>query len=162
MGSIGAKKPCPSGEQIVNGGFETGDFTGWTVIDTPVIRDATWATPYEGNYCAELADTGVFGGVAQTFLESIPSTCFKDTSVFEVHLRGNREFSPPKGSKANIYIVYTDDSETQITWEASGAFVWEAVDLKNYVEAGKTVKGIRIYPVVTGFYVRLDGCSLIP
>jgi hypothetical protein len=28
MGSIGGKVPCPSGEQIVNGGFETGDFTG--------------------------------------------------------------------------------------------------------------------------------------
>ena len=66
-------------EQIVNGGFETGDFTGWTVFDpsgntivTPTFTSPTNGltyTPHSGTYFAALGAIGADGTLSQTFAD---------------------------------------------------------------------------------------------
>jgi hypothetical protein len=66
-------------ELIVNGGFETGDFTGWTVVDPsgftlvePTFTSPTNGltyTPHSGTYFAALGAEGADGTVSQTFAD---------------------------------------------------------------------------------------------
>ena len=66
-------------DQIVNGGFETGDFTGWTVVDpsgftvvTPTFTSPTNGltyTPHSGTYFAALGAESADGTVSQTFAD---------------------------------------------------------------------------------------------
>lgn len=43
-------------ELVVNGGFETGDFTGWTVDPTPSFPESIVVSPVEeGNFAAQIA-----------------------------------------------------------------------------------------------------------
>ena len=56
---------------LVNGGFETGDFTGWTVNvnNTGVTSSFDGEVPHSGNYFAYLGDTDTtypFGTLSQT------------------------------------------------------------------------------------------------
>ena len=53
-----------AGNLIVNGGFETGDFSGWTLLPDPIVHDE-WTlvtsanygiTPYEGTYFATFSN----------------------------------------------------------------------------------------------------------
>src|SRR5208283_3417524 len=71
----GQANPVPWSVAIVNGGFDTGDFTGWTLSGdtngTYVDDGYTWwgILPYSGGYCAELETGGrhpSFGYLTQT------------------------------------------------------------------------------------------------
>lgn len=53
---------------ITNGGFETGDFTGWTIVAGTV--SISTVTPYAGSYCAEVGAAGA--GIASTLAKDIP------------------------------------------------------------------------------------------
>lgn len=48
-----------SSEKVQNGGFETGDFTGWSTDDSPV--EVVTESPHSGTYCAELSTYGYLG-----------------------------------------------------------------------------------------------------
>lgn len=71
-------------DQIVNGGFETGDFTGWTVVDPSgfTIVTATFTsptngltyTPNSGTYFAALGAENGDGTVSQTFADVAGAT----------------------------------------------------------------------------------------
>jgi hypothetical protein len=56
---------------LVNGGFETGDFTGWTLTNVDLANDfvfvANTGTQHSGNYEALLGKTGSVGSLSQTF-----------------------------------------------------------------------------------------------
>ena len=57
---------CPSGEQLSNRGFETGDFTGWTEDGTSSV---TMTQKHTGVYSARISKhpcTGVAGWIRQT------------------------------------------------------------------------------------------------
>ena len=66
-------------EQIVNGGFETGDFTGWTVADPSgfTLVESTFTsptngltyTPHSGTFFAALGAEGADGTLSQTFAD---------------------------------------------------------------------------------------------
>jgi PEP-CTERM motif len=66
------------GNLIVNGGFETGDFTGWTIggntagtfVGPPY--DGV-GFPYSGDHAAVLGAIGAFGTMSQTFA-TVPGT----------------------------------------------------------------------------------------
>jgi len=58
---------------VQNGGFETGDFSFWTITGDPsgslsLVDDGSTfgVTPYDGNYCADLGEVGSVGYLSQT------------------------------------------------------------------------------------------------
>jgi hypothetical protein len=166
MGSTGAKGQCPSGEQITHGGFEPGNFTGWTTSNVGSGKgEVLSVNPYEGTYHCRLYDQS-YGepttSIAQDFKNQIPFECLTVTSVFQVALMGRPGFSPPVGGWVDIYLVYTDATETYI--HIHGPVTWSVYDLKPYVESGKTLKGIRfeLVPIGTSFWIDIDGVSLVP
>jgi len=70
--------PALATDLIVNGGFETGDFTGWTVV-----AGATEVQPsgglggysaHSGNYYAALGSVGSDGTLSQTFTDTAGET----------------------------------------------------------------------------------------
>jgi len=63
---------------IVNGGFETGDFSGWSVNSgfTSVTTSELDFLPYSGNYLALMGNVGGLGTLSQTVSTSAGATYF--------------------------------------------------------------------------------------
>jgi len=131
---IGAELVCPTGEQLVNGGFETGDFTGWTATGGWQVVSFD---KHSGTYSAYTNSDGV---LEQDFSEPIHVECF---TVFEVYVAGTFGGGcPPLRGRMYIDILYSDLTYTRIDWQnPSGG--WHLINLLDYVETGKKVKGIR-------------------
>jgi MYXO-CTERM domain-containing protein len=67
VGGVGKAKAT---NLLVNGGFETGDFTGWTlggVQDGNTFVSNSPNLPYSGNYAAQLGAVGGDNTLSQTF-----------------------------------------------------------------------------------------------
>jgi hypothetical protein len=151
MPSTGAKKPCPSGEQIVNGGFETGDTSGWTVLVSSGLVVQQWGEhwgyqPYEGNYYYGTTFYGDYGTIEQTLLTPVPTSCFGASSVFNVHVLGTYDSCQNVGGNVTVSINYSDGTKTDVYWEAEygNEGTWVELDLKPYLATGKTVTKITI------------------
>jgi len=72
--------PAPAqADIIVNGGFETGDFAGWTVNDpslgTFVSSGFEGYVPHSGSYFATMGATGLLGTISQD-LNTIAGTTY--------------------------------------------------------------------------------------
>jgi len=68
MLSIGAQAGIASANMVTNGGFETGNFSSWTLsnVDTVYTFVVNSGTQYEGNYEAILGQSGSVGTISQT------------------------------------------------------------------------------------------------
>lgn len=72
---------------VANGSFETGDFTGWTLV-TPDSDSYTWVggasyyPPEDGNYAAFFGAVGSDGTISQT-LTTIPGQTYDLTGWYE-------------------------------------------------------------------------------
>lgn len=59
-----------SADLVVNGGFETGDFTGWILSGNPIPGTVDTQDPHSGNYAADLVAAG-----SPSFMEQfLPTT----------------------------------------------------------------------------------------
>jgi len=150
---------CPSGEQITNGGFETGDFTGWTATGDWVV---SWEWAHSGLYGAMILTyyETVSGTLRQNFATSIPVACFTATSAFEIWaiaLSG----CIPSITVQKIEIIYTDDSVTEIDLSGLSPGIWTRIDLKSVLQSGKTVKAIQIVVDAYDAGLAVDDCSLV-
>lgn len=98
---------------IVNGGFETGDFTGWST-------DGAWfvySPGYEGSYAATLAtDPGTGPYTLWQTITTIPGQTYLGSAWFRNDVSG----SPPD----NKLEVYWNGNLIGF-WGNSGAFDWE-------------------------------------
>jgi hypothetical protein len=63
---IGFARPASAGPLlVVNGGFETGDFTGWTQGGNPGFTGVDGADPHSGDFAAFLGPVGSHGTLTQ-------------------------------------------------------------------------------------------------
>ncbi len=51
---------------VTNGGFETGDFTGWTEWGNTLFLSVVSGASHSGNYSAALGPVGALAGIQQT------------------------------------------------------------------------------------------------
>jgi len=141
---------CPSGEQIVNGGFETGDLTGWTEETAGALVDSS--TSKTGTYSLKLV-AGSSCAIVQYFTP-INQACISSFTLYYKMPLG----APAWGTGAQI--IYEDDSTTDLAFYG-GTANFLACNLKLVLEPAKgKVKGIRLKsPGVVDAWV--DDVSLV-
>jgi hypothetical protein len=91
-----ATGPAQAQELIVNGGFETGDFTGWTQGGDTTFTSVGTGTPHSGRFAADLGPVGPNEG---TLTQSIATTA--GTSYHEMYWLNN-EGGTPNSFRATI------------------------------------------------------------
>jgi hypothetical protein len=145
IGSLGAKKvvACPSGEQIVNGGFELGDFgenppttiIGWEY--QPDIYIVNYH-PHSGNYHAILQITPSRGWLKQTFGPVILVECVESFSLWAFN---------PLGEGYVCFVVvtleYDDDTTDAIEFNVTTEDYVE-LDVKPFLQSGKKIKSVKL------------------
>lgn len=144
---------CPSGEQITNGRFETGDLTGWSYGE-----DTTVDTEFKhsGEYAVWLAGADI-SWIEQTLTEPLQVSCVESFTAWV----GKSVDSYPYG-RLTVLITYTD--ETTSTHEFNIYTVlgdFEQINIKPYLTAGKTIAKIRFSNTSEGSALYLDDASLI-
>jgi hypothetical protein len=154
------KSACPSGEQILNGGFETGDMTSWTTVSgTPQVvtyqhKDGAYACRTGRNQTCV---------ISQVLGTPVPVSCI--IAKFSLWVRSDYSVSPPGGSIFTVKIVYDDATFTTVTHSITvgEADTWIEMNLIPYLDAGKTVVSIQI--TFNGYVSTLpyiDSVSLVP
>jgi hypothetical protein len=64
-----------SADIVYNGGFETGDFTGWILSGNPIPGQVDSSLPHSGTYAANLFAAGSLGYLEQ-LLPTMPGTLY--------------------------------------------------------------------------------------
>lgn len=65
-GLVSATAGRANADLIVNGGFETGDFTGWTLNGNPQVNFVDSGFTHSGTYAAWFGEVGQLGTLSQT------------------------------------------------------------------------------------------------
>jgi hypothetical protein len=138
-----------SSEHIVNGGFETGDLTGWIMYTDVIVQDII---KHSGNYAVQFVAWWQ-GCIWQTLSTPIP---VPDIGTFGLWYKG----AFTSGS-LQIAIMFTDSSDKVIY--RYGVADWTYVDIKNELASyqGKTVTAIRILSYNTDVDFYIDDVSLM-
>ena len=141
IGSLGAKKvvACPSGEQIVNGGFETGDFTGWEYNPWVIVANYY---PHSGTYHAVLEYTPPGGWIKQTFTPAIPIECIASLSFWMMNCLGSSYNCTTK-----VTLYYDDDTENSTEFSVKGEY--ELLNLLPFLISGKKLSYVKFEAAVT-------------
>lgn len=145
---------CPAAgiEQFVNDHFQTGDFTGWTqtnmVIDNGTCVNAQWGTsiaPFIGSYDASQGNNNSIS-LQQNLAKPVPASCLSAASTFQVTTADLG--ASCRHVTQNLRILYTDGTYTDVTLNPAGNYGWVTYDLRSFVQASKTIKGI-IWSITT-------------
>jgi hypothetical protein len=144
-----------SEDLVKNGGFETGDFTGWTTNNSKVVSRSAAGTQYDtahsGKYSARIGTETIQGRIAQT-VSVPPRSSAKFTAWYHVE----------KGSSLTISLKKSDGSVIQ-QWSATGVSSWSSVTYDLDVShAGQSVTiefvglGTRETTTTTSYEYRCD------
>jgi len=119
---------CPEGEQIVNGGFETGDLPPWEAKYNYV----TDRYAHTGTYSCYITYAG---WTKQTV--SIPVNCIKSFTLWAYNEFDDRD------AYVRVIAHYTDDTSDEHEFMET-RLAWAQFDMLPYLTAGKTIDYIRI------------------
>ena len=102
---------------VTNGGFETGDKTGWTIYQETVINSTA---AYGGSYGAMLGGTGGWGSLANQVVKVSTDTAY-DVSMWVRTLKTgvNIEVRDGKGGTALAQLKYTDTKWTNVVFRVT-------------------------------------------
>lgn len=107
-----------SAELVINGGFESGDFSGWTLNGDAANNFVTTGFPQSGMYSAYFGELGGLGSLSQTLL-TIPKTTYvlsfwfagdgSSPSQFSASIDGNvlLDLVDPPLQEEYVHYVYT-------------------------------------------------------
>jgi hypothetical protein len=158
---VAAVVPCPTGDQITNGHFATGDFSGWAYAGDIYVETEGYIAPHYAA-CNICYDSGF---VEQDLSNVTPTRCFDAASTFHVMCYGfNSGCVGEEGSKVQVEITYTDTTVTTVIWECSVEEneTWAELDLKPYLSAGKIIKHIKVTINLNHKYVAIDDIKCMP
>lgn len=85
---IGLASPA-SATTLVNGDFETGDFTGWTQFGNTGFSTVDTVNPFAGTFAASFGPVGSTGGITQTL-----STVIGNVYTLSFYLANGTAFGP--------------------------------------------------------------------
>jgi len=131
---------CPSGEQLGNGGFETGAWAPWTIIQGgPRI---VTGVPHTGIYSCYFYNN-IWDEIAQTLATPLPVVCVDKFEMWAYLLAvlGTHLCS------VIVTIYYTDGTTTEHDFAAfllANPDVYILCDIKPYLTTGKTISSFRI------------------
>jgi hypothetical protein len=137
-------------EVIVNGGFETGDFTGWEHQQGDIY---TKPNAHTGNYSAWLYECWL----QQTFTSSVTATSFTFWA---------KNYNAEQSFLHTVVVHYEDDTEDGLDFRVSGwnettyENYWEFFNLTSQLKHGKAIKWIKFLGD-TGQPYLLDDVSLL-
>jgi len=116
--------PQPIGEVIVNGTWETGDFTGWTETNSLVTNQYA----HSGTYSCRIYS----GWVKQTFADPIPTNNVQSFTFWGMGQVANNYLKVhfTDGSSINVYVPMDEGS-------------WQQVDVKASLPANKEIDYIQ-------------------
>ncbi|MGO9598178.1 MAG: carbohydrate binding domain-containing protein [Isosphaeraceae bacterium] len=130
-----------SANLVVNGGFETGDFTGWTQISAPFgsAFGVSNVNPHNGNYAAYFGGTtpGDYDGISQTLSTAIGTSytvsfwLMNDDSPpnsFQTYWGGNQILTVDNASS----FPYTQYTFTETATSNSTALLFQGYQVPGY------------------------------
>jgi len=129
---------CPSGEQVANGTFESGDGTSWTTSGGAIDG----SNYHGGSYGWQINTED--GYITQTLATETPVGCISASSVW-------LKYIGCPAATAKITVTYTDDTTTIITPTVTGS--WAETDIKGELTALKIVKSIKIEMTNAGYLI---------
>jgi hypothetical protein len=145
-----ATKVNAASEQIVNGGFESGDLSGWTIENGEVEVIDFWS--HSGNYSACLPGSLSYSGISQNFSGV--------TAVSKLELWAMCYNSLSQHIYVNV--TYSDDSVQKIDCgvvnQPGGEF--KEFDITTQLTVGKTIVKIVVWQQ-SGYDMYVDDVSLI-
>jgi hypothetical protein len=138
-----------SHELIVNGGFETGDFTGWTLMGSTTYMTVGTGHPHNGRYAADLGPVG-----AESFLlQSFPTTA--NSSYTLSYWLSN------DGGTPNQFEAYINGTVVPGSQIVDGGAIPYTQYMFTFVATGTTTElkfGVRNDPA----FLHLDDVSVMP
>ena len=144
---------------IQNGGFETGDFTGWTLngdgYNYNYVDDSstvTYITPHSGTYFASLGESGFLAFLSQ----NIP-TVAGQSYLLSMWLENPP--SSPNVNTPNAFVVQWNGS-TLFGFTNKNRFAWS--NLQFIVTAPTSSSILNIGAQDNYYYLGLDDVSLVP
>ncbi len=146
--------PVAGVEQFTNDHFQTADFTGWTqtnmVIDNGTCVNGPWGTgiaPYIGSYDASQGNNNNIS-LQQILATPVNVSCIVAGSTFTITAVDLGAVCLP--ATLNCRILYTDGTFTDVALSPTPG--WTTYNLKPFLTAGKTIKGI-LFTATTSYGV---------
>jgi len=138
---------------LTNCGFETGDFTGWSIVAGYAISDI-----YVMSGAWSVHETFGFGAYIEQVLE-VPVQC-KYITQLSVMARGEKVGFPPANSEISFIVKYTDGDSDSHTFTATKG-TWTFCDMTPYVDIAKVLRSVRVEPAGSYYEYFLDDFILL-